>query len=162
MTRRSITAALALVALAAIPGFALRAQEPQASHTPEGAWLVRGTFGADSPTFLWFDTYTSDSTSQGRAGTVLCTLPSATMTESGHGVWTRIQKNEFAITAWRIMLRPDGQPAGLAKFWGTVTLSTNDIMSGTLNAEFFNLEGHLVTRMLGGKTAGTRIQIQYE
>jgi len=162
MTRKSIFAAAALAALVAVSGFALWAQEPHASYTPEGAWLVKGTFGPGSPTFLWMDNYTSDSTNQGRTGTILCTLPSATATASGHGVWARIEKNTFAFTAWRIRLDPNSQPIGLAKFWGTVTLPANDSMTGTLNAEFYDLAGNVVNRMLGGTSAGTRIQIQYE
>lgn len=162
MTRRSTPAALAFVALVTISGLALRAQEPQAAYTPEGAWLVRGTFGPGSPTFLWMDNYTSDSTNQRRTGTILCTLPSATATTSGHGVWARIEKNKFAFTAWRIRLGPNSQPVGLAKFWGTVTLPTNDTMTGTLNAEFYDLNGNVLNSMLGGTSAGTRLQIQYE
>lgn len=162
MTRKSIFAALALGALATLSGFALWAQEPQASYTPEGAWLVKGTFGPGSPTFLWMDNYTSDSTNQQHTGTILCTLPSATATASGHGVWARIEKNKFAITAWRIRLDSNSQPIGLAKFWGTVTMPTHDTISGTLNAEFYDLAGNLLNRMLGGASAGTRIQIQYE
>ncbi len=162
MTRKSMFTAVALAALVAGSGFAAWAQESQASQTPEGAWLVNGTFGPGSPTFLWMDNYTSDSTNQGRAGTILCTLPSATATASGHGVWARIDKNKFAITAWRIRLDPNSQPVGLAKFWGTVTMSTHDTMTGTLNAEFYDLHGNLLNKMLGGITAGTRIQIQYE
>ena len=159
MTRKNIRG-LALVALIAISGFALWAQDPHASYTPEGAWLVRGTFGPASPTFVWMDTYSSDATNQARAGTILCTLPSTTMTASGQGVWARIEKNKFGFTAWRIRLDPASQPIGLAKFWGTVTLSTNDSMTGTLNAEFYDLAGNVVNRMLGGTSAGTRIQIQ--
>jgi len=161
MTRKNIRG-LALVALIAISGFALWAQDPHASYTPEGAWLVRGTFGPASPTFVWMDTYSSDATNQARAGTILCTLPSTTMTASGQGVWARIEKNKFAFTAWRIRLDPSSQPIGLAKFWGTVTLPTNDSLTGTLNAEFYDLAGNVVNRMLGGTSAGTRIQIQYE
>ncbi len=162
MTRKSMFAAVALTALAAVSGFALWAQEPQASYTPEGAWLVKGTFGTGSPTFLWMDNYTADSTNHGRRGTILCTLPSVTATVSGHGVWERIEKNQFAFTAWRIRLDPNSQPVGLAKFWGTVTLATNDSMTGTLNAEFYDLAGNVLNRMLGGTSAGTRIQIQHE
>lgn len=162
MTRKSIFAALALAALVAVSGFALWAQEHQASYTPEGAWLIKGTFGRGSPTFFWMDNYTSDPTNQGRTGTILCTLPSVTATASGHGVWARIEKNKFAITAWRIRLGPNSQPLGLAKFWGTVTLPTNDTVTGTLNAEFYDLNGNVLNSMLGGTSAGTRIQIQYE
>ncbi len=162
MRRRSLIAALVLVAWAAISGSALRAQEPQASYSPEGAWLVKGTFGPNSPTFLWMDTYTSDSTNQSQSGTVLCTLPSSTATASGHGVWARIEKNKFAFTAWRIRLNANSQPVGLAKFWGTVTLSTNHTMTGTMNAEFYDLSGNVLTTMTGGTTAGTRIVVQYE
>jgi hypothetical protein len=162
MRRRSMFAAVAFAALAAVSGFALWAQEPHASYTPEGAWLVKGTFGPGSPTFLWMDNYTSDSTNQRNTGTILCTLPSVTATASGHGVWARIEKNRFAITAWRIRLDPNSQPVGLAKFWGTVTMPAHDTMTGTLNAEFYDLNGNLLNRMLGGTSAGTRIQIQYE
>lgn len=164
MTRKSIFAAVALGALTALSGFALSAQEPDAADSPEGAWLVKGTFGPGS-NFIWFDTYTSDSTNRARAGAVLCTLPNATATESGHGVWARIEKHKFAFTAWRIQVspnRPPVQPVGLAKYWGAVTLTSNNTMTGTLNAEFYDLDGNLVGRMLGGTSSGTRIQIQYE
>ncbi len=162
MRRSSIILALALFAGAAMLGTAPLAQEDEGSYRPEGAWLVKGTFGVGSPTFMWMDTYTSDSTNQGRSGTILCTLPSATATESGHGVWARKDKNKFAITAWRIRLNANSQPVGTAKFWGTVTMPTNDTITGTLNAQFYDMDGNVVNTMTGGTIAGTRIQIEYE
>ena len=151
-------AALGIWAALSVP--ALRAQDPQASYTPEGAWLMKGTLGP--ATFVWMDTYTSDSTNQGRSGTVLCTLPSPTSTESGHGVWERIEKNRFAFTAWRIVLDASRQPAGTAKFWGTVTMTSNGAMNGTLSAQYYDLDGHLVNTIAGVKSVGQRIEIQYE
>ncbi len=164
MPYRCITAMLAVIAIAALSGSGLMAQQPDPSHTPEGAWLMTGTFGPGS-TFLWMDTYTSDSTNQGRSGTVLCTLPNATSTHSGHGVWVRIDKNRFAFTAWRIMVVPNSQPVqpvGMAKYWGTVTITGSDTMTGTLNARFYNLAGGVLNTMQGGTSSGTRVQIEYE
>jgi hypothetical protein len=163
--------ALALVAWAAISGSAL-AQGPEPSYSPEGAWLAAATFPFSPTAVPYMDTYTSDSTNQGRSGTVLCTLPFGkspsplgiyvTLTASGHGSWVRIEKNTFAFTAWRFLLNADtGQVVGTAKFWGTVIVQTKDTFIGTMNAQFYANDGS-VLNSFSGTTAGTRIAVQLE
>jgi hypothetical protein len=171
MKLRIMLLALAMVAWVAMTGSALWAQTPGPSYSPEGAWLAQATITGFPTATPYMDTYTSDSTNQGRSGTVLCTLPFGkslsplgiiTLTASGHGNWVRIDKNKFAFTAWRFLLNADtGQVVGTAKFWGTVTVETKDTFTGTMNAQYYRSDG---TPLVGfkGTTAGNRIEVQIE
>ncbi len=166
--------ALAMAASAAMAQPALRAHNPESSYSLEGAWLVEAKFPGSPTTTPYMDLYTSDSNNQGRSGTVLCTLPLGksfnpvlgvyvTQTASGHGIWVRIDKNRFAVTAWRLIVNADtNQVVGSAKFWGTITMQTNDTMTGTMNAEFYAQNGTVMTSFKNGTSAGTRVAIQFE
>ena len=109
------------------------------------------------------DTYTLDSNKPRVSGTVLCTLPIATgITQSGHGNWIRTSKNTFAFTALRILIDPDGKPAGTAKFWGTVTMDAENEMSGTMNVQYYDLNDAPISPVLHGTSTGKRIEIELE
>jgi hypothetical protein len=160
--RRILTSVLGLFVLMGIPLFASPCQDEESSYSPEGAWFMNGVV-AGQP-YVWMDTYTSDSNKPRVSGTVLCTLPTGgDMTQSGHGSWIRIAKNKFAFTAVRILIGPDGQPAGTARFWGTVTVDAENEMSGTLSAQYFNLSGDPVSPVIGpGTSTGKRIEVTVE
>lgn len=173
MKRRIMLPALAMVAWAAMSPSALWAEDHHPSYSPEGAWLAKATFPFSPTPFPYMDIYTSDSNSQARSGTVLCTLPSGkswspplgmfvTSTASGHGSWARIEKNKFAFTVWRILLNAEtSQAVGTVKFWGTLTMQTSDTFTGTMNAAYYDLNGTLLVRFQG-TTAGTRIEVEVE
>ncbi len=161
--KKKIVLALAVIAMfAGIRLYASTNQDAETSYSPEGAWLMNGVVAGQS--FLWMDTYTSDSNKPGVSGIVLCTLPVVSgMTQSGHGSWVRIAKNKFAITAVRILIGGDGQPAGTAKFWGTVTVDKENEMSGTLSVQYFSLGGEAVSPVIGpGTSTGKRIEVKVE
>ncbi len=160
---KKIVLALAVIAMfAGIWLYASTNQDAETSYSPEGAWLMNGVVAGQS--FLWMDTYTSDSNKPGISGTVMCTLPVVSgMTQSGHGSWVRIAKNKFAFTAVRILIGGEGQPAGTAKFWGTVTVDAEDEMSGTLSAQYFDLSGKATSPVIGpGISNGKRIELIVE
>ncbi len=154
---------LALVVIAMFAGIWLYAssnQDAEPAYSPEGAWLMNGVVAGQS--YLWMDTYTADSTRPEISGTVLCTLPGSSATQAGHGSWIRIAKNTFAFTAVRILIGPDGQPAGTAKFWGTCKVDADE-MSGTLSAQYCSLSGDPISPVIGpGTSTGKRIEIRYE
>jgi hypothetical protein len=158
--RTILTSVLGLFVLTGISLFASSYQDEESSYSPEGAWLMNGVV-AGQP-YLWMDTYTSNSTKPGISGTVLCTMPGSIATQSGHGTWIRIAKNAFAITTVRILIGPDGQPAGTAKFWGTVKVRADE-MSGTLSAQYFSLSGDPISPVIGpGTSTGKRIEVTVE
>lgn len=158
--RTLLTSVLGLFLLTGISSFASSYQDGESSYSPEGAWLMNGVVAGQS--YLWMDTYTSNSTKPGISGTVLCTLPGSSATQSGHGSWIRIAKNTFAITTVRILIAPDGTSAGTAKFWGTVTVDADE-MSGTLNAQYYSLSGDPILPVpLQGTSTGKRIEVTVE
>ncbi len=160
--RTILTSVLGLFVLTGISFFASSYQDEERSYSPEGAWLMNGVLGGQF--YLWMDNYTSDSNKSGVSGTILCTLPTGSgSTQSGHGSWIRIAKNTFAITTVRILISPDGQPAGTARFWGTVTVDAENEMSGTLNAQYFSLSGDPIPPVLGPiASTGQRIEVTVE
>jgi len=166
----------AIVALAAVSVSASRSQEPEPSYSPDGAWFATAVFNGMPLPFM--DIYTSNPTSQGRAGTVLCTLsapaletPYGTLngTTTGHGNWIRVDKNQFAFTVWRILVDAGsmpGTPVGAIKFWGTITVTGPDTFTGTMNAQYYayGLDGQLSPlpgmKFEGITTAGKRIAVE--
>jgi hypothetical protein len=123
------------------------------------------------------DIYTSNPTSLGMAGTVLCTLSvpafqtpygRLNMTAAGHGNWIRVARNQFAFTVWRILIDadptnqvPDGAAMGTARFWGTITATGPDTFVGTMNAEYYGPDGQPFLTV-SFTTAGTRIAVQID
>jgi hypothetical protein len=169
---------VAIVALAAVSVSASRSQEPEPSYSPDGAWFATAQMSGGM-TLPFMDIYTSNPTTPGRSGTVLCTLSAPAFqtpygklnaTQGGHGNWIRVGKNQFAFTVWRILidadpanLVPDGAPMGVVKFWGTITATGPDTFAGILNADYYGPDWQ--TRFLivrGLLTAGTRIAVQTE
>ncbi len=158
--RRLLTSVLGLFVLTGISLYASSYQDEESSCSPEGAWLMNGVVAGQS--YLWMDTYTSNSTKPGVSGTVLCTMPGSIATQSGHGSWIRIAKNTFAFAALRILIGPGDTPAGTAKFWGTVTVD-GDEMSGTMNAQYYSLSGDPIFPVpLRGTSTGKRIEVKAE
>jgi hypothetical protein len=142
--------------------------EEERSYSPEGAWFCTAKIPGVPVPVPYMDIYTSDSEA---SGTVLCTLSVGkfaspmgivSMTQAGHGNWIRTGKNQFAFTAWRIIIDADGRPVGTAKFWGALTATTHDETSGTMNAEYYTPTGDRFLTITGLITKGKRIQVEVE
>jgi hypothetical protein len=159
--KKIVLALAAIVLFAAIPLYASLDEDAESAYSPEGAWLVNGV--VEGQPYIWMDIYISDSKKPVVSGTVLCTLPAVSgITPTGHGNWVRIGKNTFAFTALRILIDPDGNPFGTAKFWGTVSVDAENDMSGTMNAQYYDLNGDPVSPVLQGTSTGKRIEVVLE
>ena len=157
--------------LVALPDLLESRGDVERSHSPEGAWFCTAKLPGVPVPVPYMDIYTSNSNGSEASGTVLCTLSVGkfaspmgivSMTQAGHGNWIRIGKNKFAFTAWRIIIDADGHPVGTAKFWGTLTATTDDETSGTMNAEYYGPTGNRFLTVTGGITTGKRIEIEVE
>lgn len=152
---------VATVLFAAIPLYSSLDEDTESAYSPEGAWLVNGVVNGQP--YIWMDTYTSNSKKSAVSGTVLCTLPAVSgITPTGHGNWVRIGKDTFAFTALRILIDLDGNPFGTAKFWGTISVDGENDMSGTMNAQYYDLNGDPISPVLQGTSTGERIEIELE
>ena len=107
------------------PGSAVAAQGSERTYLPDGGWLATAT--KEGPmgvqTFPFMDIYTSHPNLRGKQGSVVCTLSlpgfdvplgpdgawiSVLGTQTGHGSWTRVNKNLFAQSGCaRPLLRDD-------------------------------------------------------
>ena len=146
------------------------AQQAGPSYSLEGAWFGMASITGFQPTPS-LDTFTSNAQRKGNEGTFLCTIPTMqmpipggvlTFTASGHGNWVRIAKNTYAFTAVRSIVDQAGMPFGWAKFWGTITAISEDEYSGTMNAQFYTLDGTAFSPLFTGTLASRRIPIQFE
>lgn len=176
MVARRFVVPLSLVVLVILAGStsAARAQEPQTSYSPDGAWLAVASLpgGVQVP---FMDIYTSSPTGQGREGSVLCTLSvpafdtpygKLNMTAAGHGNWVRTDKNRFAFTVVRVLVDadpanavPDGAPVGIVKFRGGITATGPSTFEGTMTADYYDLGGSLFMSF-SFTTAGRRIAVE--
>lgn len=165
MKRSRMLLATAMVAYATMCQSVLVAQGPEPSYSLEGAWFGQATLAGNPRPVPFMDIFTSDPNSPGQSGSVLCTLQVAaiqspmglvSLTPTGHGNWVRIDKNKYAFTAWRILMDANGRPVSRAKFWGTVTVQTNDTIRGTMNFEYYDQDGKAFMSNTG-TTVETRI-----
>jgi len=152
-----------LFGIVVLTGIALCAssyQDAERSYSPEGAWLCHET--GKTPPLYWMDNYTSDSNKPGVSGTLLCTLPLTLpgITQSGHGNWIRVGKNEFAFTVLRLLFDGSGYAIGTAKFWGTVTVDAENHLSGTMKGQNYLLNGTPISGVLATDFEGTRIEVE--
>jgi hypothetical protein len=143
----------AVVVLAMMTGSAHAGQDPQPNYLPDGTWLAFATQGNVKRPFM--DTYASLQNQHGLRGTVICTLGqgwnhlplgpqgaliSVTGTQTGQGSWTKVQKNVYAFTAWRILTDTDGKGVGWVQFWGEIRPDAPDHFLGEINAAFYTLD----------------------
>ena len=165
MKRSSLLPALTMAVCAAICPPVLVAQGPEPSYSLDGAWFGQATMPGVPHPVPFMDIFTSDPSNPGQSGTVLCTLQVAaiqspmgpvSLTPTGQGNWVRIDKNKFAFTVWRILMDANGRPVSRARFWGTRTVQANDTTSGTMNFEYYDLDGK-VFMSNGGTTVETWI-----
>jgi hypothetical protein len=175
MKRKFWLIALAVVAAAGVTGAAPSRQDALADRGPayslEGAW-----FGTASiiglPPMPTMDTFTSSAATPRVSGTFLCTIPPGpypnpldpsgwlSVTPSGQGNWKRVARNEYAFTAWRIVMDQTGAVVGTAKYWGVITPLSPNEYSGTMNAEFYRLDGSLLfPGTFTGTLSSNRIEI---
>ena len=170
MTLTSKVLALAVLSVAVAAGIpasaALQSPDPQETgpvYSVEGAWYGMTTFPALGPQPT-FDTFMSNAQRPGREGTFLCTIPAEIaggLTPSGHGNWVRIGTNRYAFTAVRIMMSGPTF-VGLARFWGTITAVSDDELTGTMNAQFYSLDGTPTSPVFTGTLERHRIEVTFE
>jgi hypothetical protein len=175
MKREFWLIALAVVAAASVTGAAAARQEaPTArgrAYSLEGAWLGTASI-IGLPPMPTMDTFTSNAAPPMVAGTFLCTIPPGpypnpldpsgwlSVTPSGQGNWKWVARNEYAFTAWRIVMDQTGAVVGTAKYWGVITPLSPDEYSGTMNAEFYRLDGSLLFPVtFTGTLSSNRIEI---
>ncbi len=178
-TRKTLKTLLTLAILAVLVAVSIcvsAAQETGPVYSMEGAWY--GIVAITSPTAMFtpsLDTFTSNSQRHGVEGTFLCTIPAAgkmpnplnpngwlSTTPSGHGNWVRIGTNKYAFTAARTVFDETGKLAGWAKYWGTVTPLSDNEYTGTMNAQYYRLDGTAFTPLFTGTLHSNRIEIVFE
>jgi hypothetical protein len=149
-------------------------------YSLEGAWMGTATIyaaaGFPDMQFPTMDTFTSDLERPKHSGTFLCTVPGPklphpmdptntdmwiSVTQSGQGNWTRIGTNDYAFTAWRIIVDQQGWPFGRAKYWGIITTVSDDEYSGTIHAQFYAGDGTpLFPAPFNGSLSSRRIEVE--
>jgi hypothetical protein len=142
-----------VVVLALTTGSTHARQDPEPNYLPDGTWLGFATQGAVKRPCM--DTYASHQNQHGLRGTVVCTLAqgrillplgpqgapiSVTGTQTGQGNWSRVEKNVYAFTAWRILTDPDGKGVGWIQFWGEIRPDAPDHFLGEISARFYTLD----------------------
>ena len=171
--RRILQVVFGIVAFAGISISASSYQDTERQYSIEGAWLCELKLSDEpgAPVFRYMDTYVSNSTKPSASGTILCTLhpwdfPSpmgiVDTTESGQGNWIRIGKNRFAFTVYRIIADAFGMAVGSVKFWGTITVTSEDEFSGTLNATYYDSEDEPFASSPTAYPTGKRIEVEVE
>ncbi len=140
----------------------------------EGAWygMVLISSLGSTPSL---DTFTSDAQRHGIEGTLVCTIPAVSKmpnpmnpngwlstTPSGHGNWVRISMNGYAFTAVRTVFDETGRLFGWAKFWGTITVMSENEYTGTMNARYYLPGGTPFTPLFTGTLHSNRIEIAFE
>lgn len=163
------------VVLAMMIGSASAGQDSEPTYPPDGTWLAVGTFGGLRLPFM--DTYASLQKQPSVNGTVICTLNfrlpfplplgpggepiSVIGTQTGQGNWTRVAKNVYTFTAWRILLGPNGNAVGWAKFWGSIRPTAPDHFFGDINAAFYTLDFvALPMPPISAATEGWRVEVE--
>jgi hypothetical protein len=174
--RRRATVAVLTMLLAAGVASSAAAQAGPATgpvYAIEGAWYGIVTISGVGPTPS-LDTFTSNAQRHGVEGTFLCTIPAVSKmpnpfspsgwvaaTPAGHGNWVRLETNTYAFTAVRSLFDQNGSPFGWARFWGTITPVSDDEYTGTMNAQYYLLNGTpLFPANLTGTMHSHRIQIE--
>jgi hypothetical protein len=171
MTLKGKLFALAIISVLVAGGISAYAamQEPGREHDPgpayslEGAWYGMTSIAGVPPTPT-LDTFAANAQRHGVEGTFLCTIPAAFAggeTPSAHGNWVRIGKNKYAFTALRAMMN-GATPIGWGKFWGTITAVSRDELTGTINAQLFDLGGTPISPQFPGTLERHRIEITFE
>jgi hypothetical protein len=170
---RLIFAILAVFVAAGIGASAAREGGPV--YSMEGAWYgmvsIRGLGSTPA-----IDTFSSNALREGYEGTFLCTIPAVNkmpnplnpngwlaITPTGHGNWVRIGKNLYAFTAVRAIFDEAGMPFGWGRFWGTVSPISQNELTGTMNAQYYLLDGRaMFPQPFTGTMHRRRVEITYE
>lgn len=163
-----------VVVLALMTGSTHARQDPEPNYLPDGTWLGFATQGTVKRPFM--DTYASLQNQHGLRGTVVCTLAqgrillplgpegaliSVTGTQTAQGNWSRVEKNVYAFTAWRILTDPDGKGVGWIQFWGEIRPDAPDHFLGEISAAFYTLDFvALPIPPMSVPTEGWRVAVQ--
>ena len=143
-----------------------RSQETGPVYSLEGAWYGMTTFdGGTIPPTPTLDTFTSNAQRPGVRGSFLCTIPAEIaggQSPSGHGNWVRVGTNKYAYTAVRTMMQ-GGAHVGWARFWGTITPTSHQELTGTINAQFFLPDGKTpFSPQFSGTIERHRVDVTFE
>jgi hypothetical protein len=80
---------------------------------------------------------------------------------TGQGSWTRVEKNVYAFAAWRILLGPNGNAVGWAKFSGSIRPDAPDHFFGEINVGFYTLDFVAVPAPpMSAATEGWRVAVE--
>ena len=151
------------------------AQEHERIYSMAGSWYGAVTLMDLGVTIPTLDTFTSNPLKPGVEGTFLCTVPAIAQypnpwnpngwtrqTSSGQGNWLRIGKNKYAFTAIRTIYDENGNLFGHAKNWGTITQISKNEYTGTMNVQFYLLDGTPSTPVFSGTLRSQRVAITFE
>lgn len=171
-TRFTLTLLVVVVALGMGTSFA---QDHERHYSLEGAWYGLVTLPGLGISIPTLDTFTPNHDRPALEGTFLCTVPAVTpypnpwnlsgwtkQTPAGHGSWVRIGKNKYAFTALRTIFDENGNLFGRAKNWGTITPISKDEYTGTMNVQFYLLDGTPTTPVFTGTLRSQRVEITFE
>jgi hypothetical protein len=82
-------------------------------------------------------------------------------TPTGQGNWSRVEKNVYAFTVWRMLLGPNGNVVGWAKFRGSIRPETPDHFFGEINVGFYTLDFvELPAPPMSAATEGWRVPVE--
>lgn len=137
-------------------------QETGPVFSIEGAWYGMTYFpGTSIPPTPTFDTFTSNAHRPAIEGSFLCTIPAGiagNQTPSAHGNWTRIGINTYAYTSMRA-ITSGPTVIGWAKYWGTITAASDNELTGTINAQFFDPNLTPISPVFAGTLERRRVEI---
>ena len=122
-------------------------------YSMEGVWYGMTVIDGMAP-IASVDTLTANAQRPGEAGTFLCNVRAIgkvpnplnpngwlSVTPWGQGSWVRSGTNRAAFTAVRTIVNESGQFFGWAKFWGTMTLISENEITGTMNVQYYAANG---------------------
>lgn len=155
-----VVAALALIsALTTTTGVGAKTPNEKALA---GTWLETVWFPAETgrPPLKSLSSYHRDGTSTcSDQGAVTTTEPAAVFS-SCHGVWTHLENNKFAFTAYELISDLSGNLLGYLKVRGIYTLSpSGNQYTGSSRAEILDTNGNVLSA-IDVANAGQRIQLE--
>ena len=77
-----------------------------------------------------------------------------------HGVWHRINNNNYALTFYLFVFDENGDAAGMVRVRAAVHLIDNDRLSGDTAVDFIEPDGTIIPDIDGGPFMGTRLRVE--
>lgn len=158
----SIIATMALTASLLIAGGSTVNAETANKEALVGSWLETITFPSESgrPPLKSLGSFHSDHTMVcSDQGAVTTTEPASVFT-SCHGVWTHLEKRQFAYTSFELISDLGGNLVGYLKVRGIYTVSqSGNEYTGTSLAQILDIEGNVLFS-IEVTNAGQRILLE--